>query len=378
MANGLLSPRSHRDQLMRRLDRYITAQFAPLLLFGTGAFLVILIGVELLPQALKMIVREGLPIPSVARVFLYQTPAMVALTLPMATMFASLMVVSSLSSHGELQALKAGGVPFVRIVAPIIIAGFAVSLLTLGFNEAVSPAASRKAFHLLKEYRERGRPAENIIFQIPDTGKPHWWFRMGSFDPKTRQADDVMVVHFRDNGTVARIFQAARADWQGEHWILEDATEIVMDELGRQRKRHADTIQVPVGKSADQFDELRQDPDEMSIAQVQRLLRQRQMLGLSYRPHQLELHQIIQTRLAMPWCALGFAILGVALGRRPMRASTGVGFGVSLVIVFLYYLAFNTLTLMGERGLLIPMFTAWTPNVILFATGLYLLYNEPG
>ncbi len=363
---------------MRRLDKYITAQFAPLLLFGTGAFLVILIGVELLPHALKMIVREGLPIPGVARIFLYQTPGIVALTLPMATMFASLMTVSSLSSHGELQALKAGGVPFVRIVAAVIIGGFLISLVTLAFNEAVSPIANRKAFHLLKEYREQGRPAENIIFQIPDTGQPRWWFRMGSFDPKARQAHDVLIIRFRDDGDIAEIFQAKRADWQGEHWILQDATERKIDELGRERERRAGTISIFVGKSPDQFDELEQDPDEMSIAQVQRLLRQRQMMGLPYRPHQLELYQIIQTRLALPWCALGFAMLGVALGKRPMRASTGVGFGISLVVVFLYYLAFNTLTLMGERGVLPPILTAWTPNVILFATGLYLLYNERG
>ncbi len=325
-----------------------------------------------------MIVREGLPLPGVARIFFYQMPGIVALTLPMATMFASLMVVSSLSSHGELQALKAGGVPFVRIVASIVIAGFAISLVTLAFNEGVSPLTNRKAFRLLKEFREQGRTAENIIFQIPDTGEAQWWFRMGSFNPMTRQADDVMVVHFRENGTVARIFQAAHADWRDEKWLLEDATEIKLDDLGRQSERHADTIEVVVGKSADQFDEIKQSPDKMSIAQVQRLLRQRKMMGLPYQPHQIELYQVIQSRLALPWCALGFAILGVALGRRPMRASTGVGFGISLIIVFVYYLLFNTLTLMGERGLLTPMFTAWMPNVILFASGLYLLYNESG
>jgi len=360
---------------MRRLDRYITSEFAPLLVLGIGAFLVILIGVDLLPKALRMVVREGFPLAVAARVFIYRLPTMIALTLPMAVMFASLMTVAGLSAHGELLALRAGGIPFLRVSAAVIVAGFVLSLVTLGFNERIGPVGSRKAFRLVREYREQGKPMENITFQVPERGTPRQLFRMGSFSAKTRRAEDILVIQFRDDGSFWQLFEADYADWHGEEWALHNVVKLEMTPLG-QRETRLETITIFVGKAPDQIDEMRQDADEMSIAQLQRLLRQRQALGLPYKPHQLKLLQIIQSRLALPWCALGFAMLGVALGRRPLRASAGVGFGVSLVVVFLYYLVFNALTLMGERGVLSPFVTAWMPNAILFVSGLYLLYNS--
>ncbi len=362
---------------MRRLDRYITSQLAPLLLFGIGAFLVILVGVELLPRALRMIVREDFPLAVVGRVFIYRLPAMIALTVPMAVMFASLMTVAGLSSHGELQALEAGGIPFLRVVAPVIVAGFILALVTLGFNEAVSPVGSRKAFQLIKQYREQGKAVENITFQIPERGPARELFRMGSFSPQTGVAKDIMVIQFGEGGKFWQLFEAEYADWRGEEWVLHNVVKLEMTHRGQRRTR-LETITIFVGKAPGQLDEIKQNPDEMSIGQLQRLLRQRRALGLTYQPYQLELLQLIQSRLALPWCALGFAMLGAALGRRPLRASAGVGFGLSLAVVFLYYVVFNALTLMGERGVLSPLVTAWTPNVILFASGVYLLYNSDG
>lgn len=358
---------------MRRLDKYIVAEFTPLLLFGVGAFLVILVGVDLLPHVLRMIVRESFPLPLAARIFAYQLPAMVGLTLPMAVLFASLMTFAALSSHGELLALKAGGISFLRVAGPVIAAGFVVSAITLAVNESVAPRASVRAFELIKSFREEGRPLENMVFQIPDSGTPRQLVRVGSFDPASQRAEGVMIIYFNEDGSFSQLFEADHADWADEWWVLHEPLQVVMTPQG-QRKVRLETAKVFVGKSPAQLQELKQSPSQMSITQLQRLLRQYRTLNLPH-PDQLRLLQFIHSRLAIPWCALGFAMLGVALGQMPLRASAGVGFGLSLAIVFFYYLVFNTMLLMGERGLFSPWIAAWTPNVILFAAGLGLLYN---
>jgi len=361
---------------MRRLDWYITSSFVPLLLFGVGAFLVILVGVDLLPNALRMVVRQSVPLPIAAKVFIYRLPTMIALTVPMAMMFASFMTVAGLSSHGELLALRAGGIPFLRVAASVIIAGLLLSLVTLGLNEGLSPGGNKKAFHLLKEHQRQGKPVENMIFWLPTKDTPRFWFRLGRFDPKARRAENITVIKLREDGSVWQIFDAEYGQWEEETWILNNAVQRVITEGVQQRMVRLNTTEVVVGKSAQQIEEIEQDPDEMSIAQLRRLLQERQALQLPYKPYQLELLQIIQRNLALPWCTLGFAMLGVALGQRPLRASAGVGFGVSLAIVFFYYLVFNSMILMGERGVLSPAITAWTPNAILFAIGLALLHNS--
>ncbi|MFP3904787.1 MAG: LptF/LptG family permease [Armatimonadota bacterium] len=361
---------------MRRLDRYITSSFLPLLLFGVGAFTVILVGVELLPRALKMVVREDLPLGLVARVFAYNLPAVIVLTIPMSVMFASLMTVSGLSSHGELLALRAGGIPFLRVAVPVIFMGFILSGVTLAFNEAFSPWGTQRAQQLLREYRESGRDAEYLTFQIPRDGPPKRMFYMRRYSPSLQRADRVLVIEF-EKGEFARLYQAEHARWQGEYWILENPTHKEMKD-GTLEELKVGTIRIYTGRTPKQVGEIDRDPDDMSIAQLQKLLHQRRMMDLEYHPHIVEIHQLIHMRLALPWCALGFAMLGAALGVRPMRATAGVGFGVSLLVVFAYYVVFHALTLTGERGLLSPFLTAWLPNVLLFATGIYLMYRARG
>lgn len=359
---------------MRRVDRYVISGFFPLLLFGIGAFAVILVGVELLPKALKMVVREDLPLGLVGRFFLYSLPGIFVLTVPMSVMFASLMSISDMSSHGELLALRAGGIPFVRVSVPIIIMGFVFSVITLGFNEFLTPWGNQRATKIVREYRESGKAARFLTFQIPEDGPPKRMFYVERYSPVNQRAEDVTVTEFQD-GKFSRLYWADYAEWKGENWVLHGAKR--KEKKGDTVEEHkVGTVTLYVGRSPQQIHELNRDPEDMSIAELQQLLRQRQTMELDYDPHIVEVIQLIHTRLALPWCALGFAMLGVALGVRPLRASAGVGFGVSLLVVFAYYVVFHALTLMGERGALSPFVTAWLPNVLLFATGLVLLRHS--
>jgi len=60
---------------------------------------------------------------------------------------------------------------------------------------------------------------------------------------------------------------------------------------------------------------------------------------------------------------------------RPQRTSTGVGFGISLAIVFVYYIVFNVLRAFGEQGAISPLVAAWLPNAVVLSVGLGLMYD---
>ena len=77
-------------------------------------------------------------------------------------------------------------------------------------------------------------------------------------------------------------------------------------------------------------------------------------------------------RLAVPWACLIFAILGAALGSRPQRASSGVGFGFSVIIIFVYYVIMSFSKALGENGSLPPAMAAWVANLVFLAISLLL------
>ena len=83
----------------------------------------------------------------------------------------------------------------------------------------------------------------------------------------------------------------------------------------------------------------------------------------------LELYQ----RYALPFSVLMCALIGSPLGVQPQRASSSMGFGLSVVIVLIYYVFLSVCTTLGQSGKIPPLLAAWIPNLIGFAVGAFFI-----
>lgn len=358
---------------MRLIDRYILTEFLGPFLFGIGTFMVILVGVQLSPEMLKLMVREHYPANVVLLIFLYRLPQVLALTFPMATVFGSLMALASLSGHGEVTAMRAGSVSLQRLATPILCTGLLVSLMNFGFNELLVPAGNDAAHRLTVDYSQKARPLEHLKFWIPSEGEPERAVYARSFDPGQKVLQGLSITEFR-NGKVWETFRAGLARWQGDKWVLEDVEHKVTTGQGTMTFRLA-KVEHDIGKDPTDLARLDKKIGDMSLSELYRELRQRRWANRPLRTEQLEVMQSIQMHWSLPWASLGLALIGIPLGLRPARATTGIGLGLSLVIVFAYYIIFHTMQLIGEQGALSPVVAAWTPNAILLVCGLSLFFS---
>jgi len=89
---------------LRKLDKYILKEMIGPFVFGVGAFIIVLVSIDLLYDALRLIVREGYPAGLVARAFAYRMPQTITLTLPMATMFGA-----RIDGHRPAEQRRGGG-----------------------------------------------------------------------------------------------------------------------------------------------------------------------------------------------------------------------------------------------------------------------------
>ena len=78
-------------------------------------------------------------------------------------------------------------------------------------------------------------------------------------------------------------------------------------------------------------------------------------------------------KLSIPFASLVFALVGASLGLRPHRASSSIGLGLSILIIFVYYIAMFLFMALGQSGHLAPILAAWFPNLMTGAVGLGLL-----
>jgi lipopolysaccharide export system permease protein len=82
----------------------------------------------------------------------------------------------------------------------------------------------------------------------------------------------------------------------------------------------------------------------------------------------------IQEKFAFPAICLVFGLIGSSLGVRPnARTSRSQGFGISVLLIFSYYLMSFIFSSLGVKGTLSPLVSAWTPVLIGLFGGLVLL-----
>ena len=69
-----------------------------------------------------------------------------------------------------------------------------------------------------------------------------------------------------------------------------------------------------------------------------------------------------------------FGLIGSSLGvKSNLRSSKSQGFGLSVILILIYYVMSFVFSSFGVKGLLNPIFAAWIPVLISIGGGIYFL-----
>jgi len=80
-------------------------------------------------------------------------------------------------------------------------------------------------------------------------------------------------------------------------------------------------------------------------------------------------------KTSLPFASFFFAIIGASFGLTNNRSGAFIGFGVSILIIFIYYVMMSLFTALGKSGFLPPMLAAWAQNIIFAFVGFYIVKN---
>ncbi|MGV0028872.1 LptF/LptG family permease [Phormidesmis priestleyi] len=389
MSSGLPNQKSFRP--VRRLfglsvlDRYIAAQLTSPFLFGVAAFSSILVSVGALFDLIRKMTEAGLPFSLAFRVFLLKMPYFVSLAFPMATLLATLMVYSRLSTDSELIALRSAGISVYRLIAPAIVLSLLVTGLTFSFNEAIVPAANYQASvtldRALKQEQPEFKERKNILvqqFRNPRQADGETEqvldriFYARRFDG--RQMKGLTVLDFSQNG-LNQIVAAESAVWNPAKnlWDFANGTIYIVDPNGSYRnilKFERQQIQLP--RTPLDLANRKQDSAEMNISELRDSLEIVTQSGDEKESQKVRLR--IQQKLAFPFVCLVFGLTGATLGTSPQRRSgRGTSFAISVIIIFTYYLLSFVCDSLGLLQVLSPYVAAWLPTALGLTTAGFLL-----
>lgn len=140
--------------------RYIYRELLFPFFFSIGVVTFVLLA-NFLIKSVDRLLGKGLP-GAVIFEFLYLNLAwIIAMSIPMAVLVASLMAYGRLAEDNEITAMRASGISFLTILGPGIIFGFIVAVFMVFFHNNILPDFNHKA-RLLSGDIYRKRPGLNI------------------------------------------------------------------------------------------------------------------------------------------------------------------------------------------------------------------------
>lgn len=129
---------------MKLLNKYILLEHIPPFIFSVLIITFLLI-LETIPKTVELVIDKELPASVVLEYVFLNLAWMIALSVPMAVLVATLLAFGRMTSDSEIVAIKSSGVNLLRIFFPLFIA---VGFLTWGmieFSDKVLPRLNHKA-----------------------------------------------------------------------------------------------------------------------------------------------------------------------------------------------------------------------------------------
>ncbi|MCW6035225.1 LptF/LptG family permease [Spirulina subsalsa FACHB-351] len=368
------------------LDRYLIGELLPPFLFGVGLFSSLGVAVGTVFDLVRQVTEYGLLLDVAIKVLLLKVPEFAAYALPVSLLLTTLMTYSRLSGDSELIALRSVGISTYRLVVPTLIMSVAVTGLTFLFNELVVPAANYQAALTLERALNQEQPKfqENNIFypeytQIQDeNGRSRpilsRLFYAEQFDGKNMKR---LTVLDRTQDGVSQIVTSESASWnfRENKWDFVDGVIYLISSDGSFRNiLRFDRQMLQLPRTPLDLAQRARGNQEMNIAQARERLEILKVSGDEAELRKLKVR--IQQKYAFPFVCIVFALLGAALGNQPQQTSRATSFGISVVVVFSYYLLFFVTGAMGLVGIFSPFFAAWLANMFGIVVGGLLLFRS--
>jgi lipopolysaccharide export system permease protein len=369
------------------MDRYIFTQLLMPFLFGVGAFSSIVLAVGSLLELVRQVAESGLPIIVAAKVIALQMPQFVVYSFPMSILLAGMMTYSNFSGNSEIIAFRSCGISIYRLILPAFVLSAIVTGLTFFLNEIVVPAASQEATMTLNVALKQDKPTfkqNNIIvpeykeIDVKGGGKEQVLVRLfyaEKFDGQVMSGLTILDRSQRDKG-LSQIVNAESASWNGKEskWDFTNGTIYLVSPDASYRNivtfQHQQ-LQLP--KSPFELAAPDKRVDDMSVSEL-KVYAETIRLG-GDKKKILNVAVTIQRKLAFPFVCIVFSLIGAAMGIRPQRTGKATSFGVSVLMIFGYYLIMMISAALGQSEVISPFLAGWLPNFLGVSIGCWLLWQ---
>jgi len=355
---------------MKVFDQYLLKQALRNLFFGIALFVTILTAGDLLFRITRLWLQSKVPFFTIIQVFLYSLPSFLIYVFPMSILLSVLLTVNRMASDSEIIALKASGISIKRLVIPFVLLGIWVCVCTIFIQEKILPTSSQNVQRIVGGTSVTSWLfQENTFFRDKTEKNKERIFYVKTIDREKLILYGVIVQEY-DNQGLKRILSSDQAFLDQGKWVFVKG---VMYEVGARGEVEGvvrfDKEEVITQQSMEEVLKSQKNPQEMSYAELKEYIaREHENQEQKY-----HLQLMLWQKTAIPFAAVFFALVGVPLGIASPRSGKVMGIGMSILVVFGYYVLFSVSGTIAEGGGMSPFLGAWLSNIITGLVGITLM-----
>ena len=345
-----------------------------------------------LKEIIKEGIEKGLPIVILGELIFNSIGWTLAMTVPMASLLATLIAVGKHNADSEIIAMRAAGISYPRIFLPLLYVAVVICISQFYLSNEVFPnakAATDKTIQKIRDFDptmllEKGQFTvidrsengdrtlyyeENALFEGREFLK-NVQIRRTSIQPD----GGVGVVELINAERALRVSKEIEAGSSVKALRLFKGYMFIQSEQSAEFKRidfHNGFLDINIQEVKEKVTKTDFQPESTVTSVLRKKIDEFNIKDEGSEKILRRYKMEVQKRTALPFAVISLTFLGFPLAIVNRRSGKGQGFGMAIVFIFLYFgLFLSSDTLAVEKALLSEAFAAWLGNIVVIVFAL--------
>lgn len=354
---------------MSIITRYILKEYLKIFFITLAALVLVYLSIEFF-QKMRRFAEQGAQFIWVFQYFIYRLPKIIFDIVPLAILLSTLLTLGGFSKNNEIVALKSSGVGILRVAAPLLILGAAMSVFLYFLNGSLIPSAFKKARTLqevqIEKKNRRGNFIQNKVWLRLDS---RTIFNIELIDPDKKSMHGINIYFLGVDFSFPEEIEAEGMFYENDEWILLKGIHRKFQSDGDIQVNQFERQTIRLNKKPEDFQQGGADPQEMTYQKLESYIAQLSADGFSPTRFQVDL----RGKQAFPFVNFMMVLLAIPFALKDNR-SAGIARGVliSITMALFYHLVFAMTISLGRVMVFPPWLAAWSANILMLAIGIYL------
>ena len=363
--------------MILKSDRYIARQVFATAFYAVLILSVVLVLGNLFKEINKLLVERGAPISFLGIFIVKLLPVSLVFTIPWGFLAAVLLVFGKLSSDQEINAFRSAGMSLYRIATPVLVVGFALSVLCLWLNATVSPRSKGELkFMLYETFKEdplrlldpgvvqSRMKGQRIYIESRNSDESLQGFHAYQIDSSNPHSAPIGYVYAEEVSLLTTNEKEKKLDLR-----LTGVWAETRDDDGIVQQTFPEKVE-PWVLPLEISKKRRIKPNMLDNGEIRELLASPPPEMPQDKINDFDVERT--RRISFSMAPLALAFVGIPLGLSARRKETSTGAVLSLAVAIAYFVFFIIADETQGDDLFITKILLWLPNVACLAFGILL------